>query len=88
MKNIGVFYLKIFRFLEMKFSIYLNRRVFVMCISFLSRCNFDQNRLTNLAISRRQETFETHHRITFGTDKSANDLQNRHRTTFGIDQAY
>ena len=30
MKNIRVFYLKIFRFLEVKFSIYLNRRVFVM----------------------------------------------------------
>ena len=25
------FHLKIFSFLEMKFSIYLNRRVFVMC---------------------------------------------------------
>ena len=31
MKNIRVFYLKIFSFLEVKFSIYLNRRVFVMC---------------------------------------------------------
>ena len=30
MKNIGNFYLKIFSFLEVKFSIYLNRRVFVM----------------------------------------------------------
>ena len=30
MKNIRVFYLKIFRILEVKFSIYLNRRVFVM----------------------------------------------------------
>ena len=30
MKNIGVFYLKILGFLEVKFSIYLNRRVFVM----------------------------------------------------------
>ena len=30
MKNIRVFYLKIFRFCEVKFSIYLNRRVFVM----------------------------------------------------------
>ena len=30
MKNIGVFYLKIFRFFGMNFSIYLNRRVFVM----------------------------------------------------------
>ena len=32
MKNIRVFYLKIFRFLEVKFSIYLNRRVFVMML--------------------------------------------------------
>ena len=30
MKNIKVFILKIFSFLEVKFSIYLNRRVFVM----------------------------------------------------------
>ena len=30
MKNIRVFYLKNFSFLEVKFSIYLNRRVFVM----------------------------------------------------------
>ena len=30
MKNIRVFYLNIFQFLEVKFSIYLNRRVFVM----------------------------------------------------------
>ena len=30
MKNIRVFYLKIFSFLEVKFSIYLNRRVSVM----------------------------------------------------------
>ena len=34
MKNIIVFYLKIFNFLEVKVSIYLSRRVFVM--SFLS----------------------------------------------------
>ena len=32
MKNIRVFYLKNCRFLEVKFSIYLNRRVFVMLI--------------------------------------------------------
>ena len=32
MKNIRAFYLKIFSFLEMKFSIYLNRHVFVMYI--------------------------------------------------------
>ena len=30
MKNIRVFYLIFFQFLEVKFSIYLNRRVFVM----------------------------------------------------------
>ena len=30
MKNIRVFYLKIFKFLDMKFSIYLNRHVFIM----------------------------------------------------------
>ena len=30
MKNMGGFYLKIFKFLEVNFSIYLNRRVFVM----------------------------------------------------------
>ena len=30
MKNIRIFYLKIFNFLVVKFSIYLNRHVFVM----------------------------------------------------------
>ena len=30
MKNVRVFYLISFQFLEVKFSIYLNRRVFVM----------------------------------------------------------
>ena len=30
MTNIGDFYLKIFSFLEVKFSIYLNRLVFIM----------------------------------------------------------
>ena len=42
MKNIRVLYLKIFSFLEVKFSIYLNRRVFVMIWSLndhLSRCS-------------------------------------------------
>ena len=34
MKTIRVFYLKIFRFLEVKFSTYLNRRVF--CNAFWS----------------------------------------------------
>ena len=32
MKNIGDFYLKICSFLEVKFSIYLNRHVFVMSL--------------------------------------------------------
>ena len=38
MKNIRVFYLNIFLFLKVKFSIYLNRRVFVMifCIGMLT----------------------------------------------------
>ena len=41
MKNIRVFYLKIFSFLELKFSIYLNRRVFVMSgITFMSSFAF------------------------------------------------
>ena len=35
MKNIGVFYLKNVQFLEMKCSIYLNRRVFVMFMKSL-----------------------------------------------------
>ena len=30
MKNIRIFYLKIFSFLEVKLSVYLNRRVYVM----------------------------------------------------------
>ena len=32
MKIIRIFYLKIFIFLVLKFSVYLNRHVFVMCI--------------------------------------------------------
>ena len=35
--KISVFYLKIFSFLELKFSIYLNRRVFVMNLRVISR---------------------------------------------------
>ena len=38
MKNIRVFVSEIFQFLEVKFSIYLKRRVFVMCASWL--CHF------------------------------------------------
>ena len=36
MKKIRLFYLKIFQFLEVKFSIYLNRRVFVMASAHVS----------------------------------------------------
>ena len=36
MKNVRVFYLKIFSLLEVKFSIYLNRLVFVMSTSVIS----------------------------------------------------
>ena len=43
MKNIGVFYLKIFSFLEMKCSIYLNRHVFVM--QGCKVCSYGQYRL-------------------------------------------
>ena len=39
MKNITVFYLKIFKYLEKKFSIHLNRRVFVITKTYLY--NFD-----------------------------------------------
>ena len=35
MNNITVFYLKILKFLEEKFSIYFNRRVFIMGIESL-----------------------------------------------------
>ena len=35
MKNIRIFYLKIFNFLVVKFSIYLNRHVFIMFFLFL-----------------------------------------------------
>ena len=39
MKNIRVFYLKIFSFFGVKFSLYLNRRVFVMLkISLSKQC--------------------------------------------------
>ena len=36
MKNIRIFYLEIFPFLVVKFSIYLNRRVFVMISKYKS----------------------------------------------------
>ena len=38
MKNIRIFYLKNCHFLVVKFSVYLNRRVFVM-MAVLLRCN-------------------------------------------------
>ena len=44
MKNIRVFYLKNFRILEVKFYIYLNRRVFVM-IKLRQSTSFD---MTNM----------------------------------------
>ena len=36
MKNICIFYLKFCQFLVVKFSIYLNRRVFVMLLAYTS----------------------------------------------------
>ena len=41
MKNIGVFCRFFFQFLEVKFSIYLNRRVFVMLAWYLSMIPFN-----------------------------------------------
>ena len=50
MKNIRIFYLKIFPFLVVKFSIYLNRRVFVMTVSIRNRTFtiYEMERLTML----------------------------------------
>ena len=42
MKNIRIFYLKIFIFLVVKFSIYLNRHVFVMIIIKRLQCRLLQ----------------------------------------------
>ena len=39
MKNIRIFYLKIFTFLVVKFSVYLNRHVFVMTGAYYT-CEF------------------------------------------------
>ena len=44
MKNIRVFYLKFFHILEVKFSIYLNRRVFVI-ITFDFYFSFDSDQI-------------------------------------------
>ena len=38
------FYLKIFSFMEVKFSIYLNRRVFVMLWTYKYKIQYDQKR--------------------------------------------
>ena len=46
MKNIRVFYLIFFQFLEVKFSIYLNRRVFVMCSKDSSIYNIENSCLS------------------------------------------
>ena len=43
MKNIRVFLLENFQFLEVKFSIYLNRHVFVMSTQYMSYPMFEQN---------------------------------------------
>ena len=40
MKNIRIFYLKIYNFLVAKFSVYLNKRAFVMIIAYIcNRCD-------------------------------------------------
>ena len=52
MKNIGDFYLKIFSFLEVKFSIYLNRRVFVMHTKWLQYLCILLNIYSRLSLSR------------------------------------
>ena len=46
----GVFYLKIFKFLEVKFSIYLNRRVFVMEHSFLKGMIAEKKKIAPLSV--------------------------------------
>ena len=53
MKNIGNFYLKIFSFLEVKFSIYLNRHVFVMSLVLQKQLDDEQcrHRATHYAAS-------------------------------------
>ena len=40
MKNIRIFYLEIFSFLVVKFSIYLNRHVFVMTLNSDAALNY------------------------------------------------
>ena len=48
MKNIRVFYLKFFSFLVVKFSIYLNRRVFVMKSTEMTKGSMETNRVRNI----------------------------------------
>ena len=43
MKNIRVFYLKIFIFLVVKFTVYLNRHVFVIVTSTHCKCRYPRN---------------------------------------------
>ena len=45
MKNIGLFFSENFQFLEVKFSIYMNRRVFVMSSTALDRSVINKWRL-------------------------------------------
>ena len=47
MKNIRVFHLKMFCFLEVKFTMYLNRHVFVMCHSKLIVLRFILSTIQN-----------------------------------------
>ena len=48
MKNIGVFLSENFQFLEVKFSIYLNRRVFVMILCIESSKTVNKMTLNKL----------------------------------------
>ena len=52
MKNIRIFYLKIFNFLVVKFSIYLNRHVFVMTTEYI-----DDIALTSFVLTCSEASF-------------------------------
>ena len=54
MKNIRVFLSEKFRFLEVKFSMYLNRRVFVMSLTFSMRQLIHCNMALKWALVRDQ----------------------------------
>ena len=60
MKNIRFFYLKIFHFLVVKFSIYLNRHIFVMKLLLASlvstNLKFEIQRIQNPADSKITKT--------------------------------